>query len=142
MACILALDIGENTIGVAMSDETETLAFPGETIIRHEGYKRDMAVLRQMVLEREVAEVVVGMPLMMDGTRAVQAGKIEAFVVDLQRYVHVPIMEQDERLSTSEADRLLIQANRNREERKKVVDSVAASLILQSYLDKKRALKA
>jgi putative Holliday junction resolvase len=138
VAILLALDVGEKTIGVAFSDETETFAFPGETIQRQEGYRRDMGLLRRLIQERGVREIVVGMPLMMDGSRAIQAEKVEEFVEQLRRYTRLPIHLQDERLSTSEVDRMLIAAGRRREERKKVIDSGAASVILQGFMDRRK----
>lgn len=140
MARIMALDVGEKTIGVAVSDETETFAFPGETIVRQEGHRRDMAAIQRLIAEKGVEEIVVGMPLRMDGTRGMQAEKVEAFIETLRRFVSLPIAVQDERLSTCEAEKVLIAADRRREARKKVVDSMAASVILQSYLDRKRRL--
>jgi len=139
MPRILALDVGEKTIGVAWSDETETLAFPGETILRQEGKKRDMAALRALIAEKQVREIVVGMPLMLDGEPGAQAAKVEAFVAVLRNSVRIPIRLQDERLSTSEAERALIAVGQRRDQRKQTVDSVAACLILQTYLDRKRA---
>ncbi len=141
MARIMALDVGEKTIGVAFTDESELYAFPGETILRQEGKKRDMAALRQLVAENQVREIVVGMPLMLDGTRGIQAEKVEAFIAVLRNNVRIPITVQDERLSTREAERVLIAADRRREERKRTVDSMAACLILQTYLDRKRSAK-
>lgn len=138
MARVLALDVGEKTIGVAVSDESGTFAFPGEAIRRQEGYRRDMAALRALVAERDIGEIVVGLPLMMNGSRGVQAQKVEEFVETLRRFVQVPIYFQDERLSTREAEKVLTAAERGREARKQAVDSMAASVILQSYLDRKR----
>jgi putative holliday junction resolvase len=138
MARILALDVGEKTIGVALSDEAETLALPGETIVRQEGKKRDMASLRQLIAEKQVRSIVVGMPLLPDGSRGVQVEKVEAFIATLRNYVRIPIITEDERLTTWDAEQVLIEARVPREERKKVIDSMAASLILQSYLDRKR----
>jgi putative Holliday junction resolvase len=136
---IMALDVGEKTIGVAFSDETQTLAFPGETIRRQEGHRRDMAELRRLIAERHVGRIVVGLPLMLDGTRGVQAEKIGAFVEVLRRNVRIPIDLQDERLSTVEAERVLIAGGQDRVQRKKTVDSLAACLLLQTYLDRNRA---
>src|SRR5271154_4309101 len=130
---IMALDVGEKTIGVAFSDENAMIAFPGETILRQEGKKRDMAALRQRVAERQVREIVVGLPLMMDGTAAIQAEKVEEFIAVLRNNVRIPIHRQDERLSTSEAERVLMAGQRRREQRKQVVDSLAACLILQTF---------
>ena len=129
------MDVGEKTIGVAVSDERAKMAFPGETILRSEGWRRDMAALRDIISAREISGIVIGMPVMMDGSHGVQAEKARAFAAQLRGSVRIPIVFQDERLSTREADRLLMQANRNRQERKRVVDSVAACLILQAYLD-------
>ena len=138
MAILLALDVGEKTIGVALSDETETFAFPGETIQRHEGYRRDMGILRRMIEERGVQEIVVGLPLMTDVSRGIQVDKAEAFVEQLRRYTPLPIHMQDERFSTSEVEDLLISAGRGREERKKIIDSAAASIILQRFMDRRK----
>ncbi len=138
MSRTLALDVGEKTIGVAISDETGSMAFPGETLWRQEGHKRDMAALRQLIADTKVAEIVVGLPLMMDGSRGIQAEKIEAFVTVLRNNVRIPIHLQDERLSTRQAERVLIAADRRRDERKKTIDSMAACLLLQTYLDRRR----
>src|SRR5579871_6851636 len=100
--------MGDKTIGVAFSDETGALAFPGETILRQEGKKRDMAALRRLIAENQVNEIVVGLPLMLDGTRGIQAEKVEAFIATLRNSVRIPIILQDERLSTAEAERVLI----------------------------------
>jgi putative Holliday junction resolvase len=134
----MALDVGEKTIGVAFSDESGTRAFPGETLWRQEGSKRDMAALRQLVAENQIREIVVGMPLRLDGTRGVQAEKVQAFIAVLRNSVRIPITIQDERLSTREAERVLIAADRRREQRKRTIDSMAACLILQTCLDRRR----
>ena len=132
MGRILALDVGEKTIGIALSDETGTFAFPGKTIQRSEGYRKDMIALRSLVESESVAEIVVGMPYMMDGSLGIQAEKAERFVEQLGRYVRIPIHTQDERLSTFEADQILIAADCRRSKRKQVIDSVAASVICSS----------
>ena len=137
MSRVMALDVGEKTIGVAMSDETGRMAFPGATIWRQEGHKRDMAALRQLVSDSKVEAVVVGLPLMMDGSRGIQAEKIDAFVAVLRNNIRIPIHLQDERLSTRQAERVLIAADRRRDERKKTIDSMAACLLLQTYLDRR-----
>lgn len=135
---ILGLDVGEKTIGVAMSDESESMALPSVTIVRQEGKKRDMAALRQLIAENDIREVVVGLPLMLDGSRGVQAEKVTEFIGALRNNVRIPIATQDERLSTAESERVLIAADRKRDERKRTIDSMAAALILQTYLDRKR----
>ncbi len=141
MPRIMALDVGAKTIGTAFSDETESIAFPGQTIIRQEGRKRDMVALRQLIVDREVREIVVGLPLMMDGSHGIQTEKIEAFVAMLRDSVRIPILLQDERLSTSEAERVLIAGNQKRDQRKQTIDSLAACLLLQTHLDRRAAQK-
>lgn len=138
MARVLALDVGEKIIGVAVSDESGTFAFPRKAIRRQDGYRRDMAALRALVAEQNISEIVVGLPLRMNGSRGVQVQKVEEFVEKLRRFVPVPVYLQDERLSTREAEKVLMAAERRREQRKQALDSMAASVILQSYLDRKR----
>ena len=137
MGRILALDVGEKTIGTAISDESESYAFPGKTIWREEGYRRDMNTLRELVEREQISEIVVGMPFSMSGNRGVQAEKVGEFIEALRRYVKVPIHEEDERLSTFEAETMLDAANRRRRDHKAVIDSVAASVILRSFLDRR-----
>ena len=139
MARIMALDIGAKTIGIAVCDETETFVFARTTLVRHEGHRRDMQALREIISQDEIQEIVVGLPLMMDGSRGRQVEKIEEFIAILNRYTSVPIVTHDERLSTFEADQLLAEANRRPRDRKQVIDSVAAGVILESYLAEKRA---
>ncbi len=139
MGRVLALDVGSKRIGVAVSDETATLAFPRPPIWRQEGYRRDMAAIRDLVQSEEVAEIVIGMPAMLSGHRGVQAAKMEDFAAKLRRYVSVPVSFQDERLTTGEAEKALIAGNVRPGDRKRSVDSMAASLILQAYLDRRRA---
>src|SRR5436305_9655954 len=98
MARILALDVGEKTIGTAVSDDAETFAFPRRTILRQEGHRRDMAAIRAILDEDGIEVIVVGMPLMMSGRRAVQAEKVDEFMVTLRRFTDLPIQTQDERL--------------------------------------------
>lgn len=138
MARVMGLDVGEKTIGVALSDETETHAFPAETIWRRPGWRQDMRAVRDQVQAYHVRAVVVGMPLNTDGTRGAQAGKVEEFIRALRNYVRVPIIVEDERLTSWEAEQRLIAAGCTRARRKERVHAVAASLILQSYLDRKR----
>ncbi len=131
----MGLDIGEKTIGTAVSDENCMMAFPRETIRRQEGWRRDMAALRALVAENQISEIVVGLPLMMDGSSGVQAQKINQFVAVLKRSVRIPVAMQDERLTTREANRVLMQAKLNAKDRKRSVDAIAACLLLQAYLD-------
>lgn len=133
---ILALDVGEKTIGVAVTDATGSCALPLTTVFRRPGKKRDMAALRQLCAEHRPHAIVVGMPLESDGTAGKMAQRVECFIATLRNSVRVPIIRQDERLTTWEAENALISAGYRRSaERKAVVDSVAASLILRDYLE-------
>ena len=134
MPSIMALDVGEKTIGVAMTDPTGTLVSPGRTILRHEGYRRDMAELRRIIIKRAVSLIVVGLPLLPDGTHGIQADKIQDFVKRLRGSVRIPITLQDESYTTAAAESILDEIGRPRAEQQRTVDSVAACLILQDYL--------
>ena len=138
----MALDVGEKTIGTAFSDERQIHAIPGETILRQAGWKRDMAALRALIAGNQIGEIVVGLPLLPDGAHGIQAEKIEEFISVLRNNVRIPIALQDERYTTWEAEQTLLLTKRNRNEHKRVIDSLAASLILQSYLDRKQIISA
>ena len=142
MGRIMALDIGEKTIGVAFLDESAPIAFPAETILRQEGYRRDMAVLRRLIAERDVRRIVVGMPLLPDGSHGMQAAKVEAFVDRLRDSVRIPIDRQDEGYTTAGAEAILDELGRPRAAHKLTVDSVAACLILQDYMIARQATRS
>lgn len=137
MQRVMALDLGEKTIGVAVSDELGIVATPLTTIMRTVSVKADLRQVEDLVNFEKVSLVVVGLPVMLSGEEAVQAGKVREFVERLARRLRVPVEVWDERLTTVSAHRLLIENGKNREERKRVVDQVAAALILRSYLDAK-----
>jgi len=138
----MALDVGDKTIGIAFADETASMAFPGETIIRHEGHRRDLAVLRRLITEREVNRLVVGMPMLSDGSHGVQASKVEEFMILLRRSVRIPIELQDESYTTAGAELLLDEIGRKRSDQKRTIDSNAACLILQDFLAKVESREA
>jgi putative holliday junction resolvase len=131
---ILALDHGTVRIGVAISDELKMIAQPVE-FIPAVPFEAFVARLRQLLLEKEVELVLVGMPRNMDGSFGPAAQKVQQFVDSLKAEVTVPIRTLDERLTTVQANRLLIEANVRRQERKQKVDKMAAAILLQSYLD-------
>ncbi len=137
MRRFMALDVGEKTIGTAFADETGMLVSPGETILRREGYRRDMAVVRRLVAEREVARIVVGIPLLADGDPGMQASRIEAFIDKLRNSVRIPIERQNEAYTTAGAAAILDELGRPRRLHKRTIDSVAACLILQDYISAK-----
>lgn len=131
---LLGLDVGEKTIGLALSDESATLA-TGLPTLRRRGLKQDLRDLADLVDGREVATVVVGLPRSLDGSEGPQARKVRAFVDALKPAVKVPVVTWDERFTTVAAQHALIEGGVSRGRRKELVDKVAAVLILQNYLD-------
>jgi putative pre-16S rRNA nuclease len=131
---VLALDVGDRTIGVAVSDALGVAAHPVETI-RRKAPAADLARVAELVAEREAAEVLVGLPRMLNGSLGVQARKVQAFVDALAPTLSVPVTLWDERFSTVAAERALIASGLTRKRRKGVVDQVAAVYFLQGYLD-------
>ena len=121
-------------IGVALSDETRTLASGLPTYVRV-GPRKDVKAIKALVREREAGEVVVGLPRNLAGEIGPQAEKVLAFVEDLRAALPVPIVTWDERFTTAMAQRALIEGGVSRRARKESVDQVSAVLILQSYLD-------
>lgn len=131
---IMGLDLGTKTIGVAVSDETRVIAQPVATIIRS-GMEADLTALMKYVSDYSVAEIVVGMPVNMDGSIGGRALAADRFMEMLRTRTALPVTAWDERLSTVAVTRMLIEGDMSREKRKKVVDKLAASYILQGYLD-------
>ena len=139
---ILGLDFGTRTVGVAMSDPTEFLASPVETIRRAEeqNLKATIRRIREICDQNDIHLIVLGMPYRMDGTIGTSGEKVLAFKKRLERDLYqVEIKLEDERLSTWEAEQPMIEAGiSDRRKRKEVVDQLAASIILQVYLDQNR----
>lgn len=139
---IMGLDVGDRTIGIAISDALLITAQGKETLFR-ESIKVDIDKLVEWIVEYEVHKIVVGLPYNMNGTLGPQAEKTQQFVDKLAkklkhstRITHeVEIVYLDERLTTASATRMLIEADMSRKKRKDVVDTVAAAIILQNYLD-------
>jgi putative Holliday junction resolvase len=131
---ILALDPGTKRVGVAVSDELKLIAQPVE-FIPAEPFATFLSRLKTLLHEKEVELILVGMPRNMDGSYGPAALKVDAFVAALRNAVTVPIKTWDERLTTAQANRLLIQGKVRREKRKSKVDQMAAAILLQSYLD-------
>jgi putative Holliday junction resolvase len=131
---ILALDHGTKRIGVAVSDETRTIAQPLE-YISAEPFADFLARLRQLIREKEVELILVGLPRNMDGSYGPAAEKVQTFVAALKDAVVVPVKTLDERLTSAQANRVLIQGGVRRDKRKEKVDQTAAAILLQSYLD-------
>ncbi len=136
---VLALDLGERRIGLALSDPTGTIAQGLGVIDRKTGVSV-LAEIRRRVETLRVERIVVGLPLRMDGTEGVEAEKVRRFVARLQTRVGVPVDMQDERLSSKEAEQLMIADDASRARRRRSRDAVAAALILQTYLARQRVV--
>lgn len=131
---VLALDIGDVRIGLATSDPMGIIASGYDTYIRKNNEK-DYEFIRDFVLKNRIEVVVLGLPINMDGTRGERVEIVEAFAEKLKEILNVKIVFNDERLTTVQAERMLIEHGVRRDKRKKVIDKVAATIILQNYLD-------
>lgn len=134
---VLALDVGDRRIGVALSDPTGLLATPLTTVTRRNDDADFDEVLRLMA-ENEVGEIVVGMPLTLSGRKGPQAARVTAFADALGRKTEVPVFFVDERYSTVQAERSLRESGVEPSRERARVDAAAAAVILQSYLDSQR----
>ncbi len=130
----LGIDLGDRTIGLAVSDGLGLTAQGLDTLERHGG-QRDVDALRAVCAEREIARIVVGLPRNMDGTEGPRALKTRAFAARIHEALQLPVFLWDERLTSAEAERLLIAADVSRKKRAAVIDKLAAQLILQGWLD-------
>jgi putative holliday junction resolvase len=128
-------------IGVALSDETGTLA-SGLVTLRAAGPRKDAQAVSRLVREHEAGEVVVGLPLRLDGTLGSRGEEVLAFVERLRRVLRVPVVTRDERLTSVAAGERLAEAGVRRRDRKALLDEAAAALILQEHLDARRAPRA
>ena len=131
---ILAIDHGSKRIGIAVSDELKMIAQPLE-FIPAEPFADFLERLEELILDKEVESILVGLPRNMDGSYGPSAAKVQDFVTALKGALSVPIKTWDERLTSAQANRLLIQGNVRRDKRKQKVDAMAAAILLQSYLD-------
>lgn len=131
---VLALDIGEKRTGVAVSDEERILASP-LLVVEALGRKDWLRKIRCVIEQEAPVEIVVGMPLDQYGAEGRDAEKIQRYVQMLKGAVRVPVVEWDERFTTVQAERALLEADVSRRRRKQVIDKVAAALILRAYLD-------
>jgi len=131
---ILALDPGSKRVGVAVSDELKMIATPLEFILA-EPFDALLARLKEIIREKEVELILIGMPRNMDGSYGPAALKSQEFVAVLKTKFPVPIKTWDERLTTAMAQRFLIEGGVRRKDRKEKVDKTAAAILLQSYLD-------
>lgn len=132
----IAFDIGDKRIGVAVSDPFNEYAMPCETYFRTRDLQRDVAALAAIARERGVGVIVCGMPVNFDGSESVQTEKTQAFIAALKAVTDLPIELEDERFTTMQARETQMMGGVKKENRKKTVDSIAASYILESYLSR------
>jgi putative Holliday junction resolvase len=133
---VLGLDLGSKRIGVAVSDRSGTIATPLTVVARSGSVPRDHQRLRALVVEEEAERVVVGLPLSLDGRVGPAAQRAIAEAEELATVVEVPVETFDERLTTVSADRALMEARIPASARRRVVDKVAAAVMLQTWLDR------
>ncbi len=136
MPKILGLDVGNSTIGVAVSDTLGWTA-QGVTTIWRKNVKNDLGYLRKLIYENDVNEVVVGLPVKMNGERDAQTKKILRFAKLLRKTFRIPVITWDERFSTVAANKALERGKVGKKKKAALIDKVAAVIILQGYLDNK-----
>lgn len=134
---VMALDVGGKRIGVAMSDTLRLLASPHSTI-KAQPQASAIEKIAALVVQNEVIDLVVGLPLTLNGQVGPQAELIKRFVAELEQRVKVPIHLFDERLTSAEAERVMIEMGLKSEQRRARIDEMAASIILRDYLDSRR----
>ena len=133
---ILCMDIGDKTIGIAISDSLQIIASGIGQFRRDKAEKnKELQRIKSLILQHEVDKLVVGLPLNMNGEEGEQAKKVRNFVDELSSGIEIPVVLFDERLSTVEAERVLREAKVSLLKRRKVRDKIAATVILQNYLD-------
>jgi len=131
---LLGLDVGEKTIGLAVSDSDFKVATPVDTI-RRTKFAADAARLAQLVAEREIGGLVIGLPINMDGSEGPRCQSVRQFAANLLKRMELPIAFWDERLSTAAVTRAMLEADVTRAKRARAVDKMAAAYILQGALD-------
>ena len=138
---IIAFDIGDKRIGVAVSDPFNEYAMPCDTYFRTRNLQADIQALVKIINDKGAGVIVCGMPVNFDGTESVQTLKTQEFISALQQATAIPIVLEDERFTTMQARETQIIGGIKRDERKKTIDSIAASYILESYLSREKNKK-
>lgn len=136
---ILGLDVGDKTIGVAVSDPLKITA-QGLKTIRRNSYNKDIEQLKEIVQAYNVDKIIVGLPKRLNGTIGIQGEKTIKFVEKIKKDLNLPIEFQDERFTTSLSEKILINADVKRKKRKQIIDKVAAVQILSTYLERTRRI--
>ncbi len=131
---VMGLDLGTKTIGVAVSDAMKSIAQP-YTVLRRQNLELDILALEKIIAEKEIASIVIGLPLNMDGSEGSSATMSREFATELEEKTGKKIIFFDERLTTVSAERAMLEGDLSRQKRKGKIDKIAASFILQGYLD-------
>ncbi|MDE3060810.1 MAG: Holliday junction resolvase RuvX [Pseudomonadota bacterium] len=131
---LLGLDVGDKTIGLALSDDRRSIASPLLTIERSK-FAKDMEALKKTIVVHAVAGLVIGYPINMDGSLGPRAQSTRSFVANLEKHVALPVLLWDERLSTMAVERVMLDADLSRQRRAELVDKLAAGYMLQGFLD-------
>jgi putative Holliday junction resolvase len=134
---LIGIDAGSKTLGLALSDVTRTIASPLQ-VLRRTKFREDVAELLRIAHKHAIAGFVLGLPTNLDGTSGPRVQATRAFARNLNALSALPILLWDERLSTAEAERTLLQADASRKRRAEVIDKLAATIILQGALDRMR----
>ena len=140
VGALMGLDLGTKTIGVAVSDQRQTIA-TGIRTIKRTKFQQDLKYIELFIAHRAIRGIVLGLPKNMDGTEGPRCQSTRAFAKNLSLTITIPITFWDERLSTVAAERTLLDANTSRQRRSEVIDYVAASFILQGALDRVNILR-
>lgn len=138
-ARLLGLDVGDTTIGLALSDATRRIATPLETISRRK-FMKDVAALQDIIATHGVGGLVIGWPVNMDGSLGPRAQSTRTFTANISRHIPLPMLFWDERMSTMAVERMMLEADLSRARRATLVDKLAAGYMLQGYLDTARNL--
>ncbi len=133
MSRVLGIDHGDKKIGLAVSDKSRIIATPIDYIFNDDNLIEN---LKKLINEYEIAEFVIGLPLMLSGEESIQTEKVRDFKDFIENELQIEMNFLDERLTTSYAEKLLISGNMKRKKRKEKIDSLSAQIILQNYLDK------
>ena len=133
----MGLDVGDKTIGVAVSDLLMITA-QGVTTIKRTNLKNDIRELKKIIEEYKVTKIVSGLPKMLNGTVGIQGEKVLEFLEKLKKHIDLPIELEDERFTTTMSEKMLIQADVKRKKRKEVIDKLAAVEILTTYMQRTR----
>jgi len=140
LARVIALDLGQKRIGVAISDETETISSP-LTIIPGDNTNRAIKGIKEIIDNRDVLKIIIGLPLNMNGSKGPKAMEALEFAENLRKKLLIDVVTFHERRTAKQDEDMLIQADVSRKKRKSVIDKIAAQIILQTYLDSEKIRK-